>query len=437
RPDYAQGGMVWVDDSGDPSWVVKLFNGEIAPDDMDIDLFTVNKTTGAVSLGSAVEFDLSNFDTTGATEDDVIYFDGAAAAWGTLADITIDLATDVTGVLPNANLPAAMQLGTDDTTQGTLYLYGDSGTAGGAMRFYNAASEDTTAEYFLIEANSHLYIGPNTDTDQFIIKQSGGAQLTAGTLELGVNDTTVGSLYIYGAATASGGFIRLYNAADEDTTNEYHQITGDGGGLVMATNVGNLLTLADTQLSLPGLSGGTSYTLSLGTADTRRGRIFLYGDNAANGGTLYLYSSANKDITYDYWTVTADTDSLLIGPDADVDRYSFLANRLEATAAGFRAMSHVYTAPSTGTGLEVYYDSSTFGALIWAVTRPSTNVPLTIAASFINMNQTDGVRWSGRTTAEINAISSPSEGTVVYNSTLDTLCFYTGAAWRQVSHTAM
>lgn len=42
------------------------------------------------------------------------------------------------------------------------------------------------------------------------------------------------------------------------------------------------------------------------------------------------------------------------------------------------------------------------------------------------------------TTTQVNALTATSEeGDIVYNSTLDTICFYNGSSWRQVSHTAM
>ena len=41
------------------------------------------------------------------------------------------------------------------------------------------------------------------------------------------------------------------------------------------------------------------------------------------------------------------------------------------------------------------------------------------------------------TTTQINAIASPAEGLVVYNTTLNVLCFYDGTGWKKCSHTTM
>jgi len=41
------------------------------------------------------------------------------------------------------------------------------------------------------------------------------------------------------------------------------------------------------------------------------------------------------------------------------------------------------------------------------------------------------------TTTQINAIVSPAEGSVVYNTTLQVLCFRDSTGWRKVTHTTM
>lgn len=229
RPSYAAAGMVYWDDAADPVWTLYVYDGT-----NDIELFDVNTTTNTVI------FDPAKLDVGAHANDEVLAVVGGVAAFAAISSIQIDPSTDFnSGLVPNANLNPAMRLGTDDSVQGSIYLYGDSATAGAVARFYNAASEDTTVEYFVFEANQHLYIGPNTDTDQLILKLAGGMQLTAGALEIGVSDSIQGLLYLYGAATNSGGTIRLYNADNEDTTYDYYTIIGDGSGLILGTSVAN------------------------------------------------------------------------------------------------------------------------------------------------------------------------------------------------------
>ena len=39
-------------------------------------------------------------------------------------------------------------------------------------------------------------------------------------------------------------------------------------------------------------------------------------------------------------------------------------------------------------------------------------------------------------TSQRNSMTGLSQGAVVYDSDLDTICFYNGSAWRKVTHTA-
>ena len=52
-------------------------------------------------------------------------------------------------------------------------------------------------------------------------------------------------------------------------------------------------------------------------------------------------------------------------------------------------------------------------------------------------NNDEGIVLPRLTTTEINAISLPNTGLTVYNTTLNTLCFYNGSSWQKVSHTNM
>ena len=50
---------------------------------------------------------------------------------------------------------------------------------------------------------------------------------------------------------------------------------------------------------------------------------------------------------------------------------------------------------------------------------------------------TDGVLLPRMTTTQVNAISSPENGLTVYNTTLNTLCFYNGSSWQKVTSANM
>ena len=52
-------------------------------------------------------------------------------------------------------------------------------------------------------------------------------------------------------------------------------------------------------------------------------------------------------------------------------------------------------------------------------------------------NNDEGVALPRLTTTEINAISSPTQGLMAYNTTLNTICLYNGSSWQKVSHANM
>ena len=64
-------------------------------------------------------------------------------------------------------------------------------------------------------------------------------------------------------------------------------------------------------------------------------------------------------------------------------------------------------------------------------TSPSTNAFLDVTST------TKGVLLPRMTTTQVNAISSPENGLTVYNTTLNTLCFYNGTSWQKVTSANM
>ena len=76
----------------------------------------------------------------------------------------------------------------------------------------------------------------------------------------------------------------------------------------------------------------------------------------------------------------------------------------------------------------------------WGITASSNDLLITDEASVqgaVLFQNAKGIVPRNATTTQINAISTPNTGAMVYNTTLNTICFYNGSSWRQVSHTAM
>ena len=123
-----------------------------------------------------------------------------------------------------------LYIGKNDTQKGTLFLLGHTAgeVQGGAVALYTSADYDATIEYFLIQPNEDdLYIGPNNNPDSLInVGSSGLWQFTAGSVAIGVEDSVIGNITLYGGAAAStyGAGIFLQTSADHDTTINRYRI---------------------------------------------------------------------------------------------------------------------------------------------------------------------------------------------------------------------
>jgi hypothetical protein len=78
--------------------------------------------------------------------------------------------------------------------------------------------------------------------------------------------------------------------------------------------------------------------------------------------------------------------------------------------------------------LTVYATNNNVGI---GTTTPVATAKLEITST------TQGFLPPRMTTTQINAIASPAEGLIVYNTTLHELCFYDGTSWRKFSHSTM
>ena len=163
--------------------------------------------------------------------------------------------------------------------------------------------------------------------------------------------------------------------------------------------------------------------------------------NTAFGTNSIVFNEGNDNIGVGYF---AGFNSLT--SDGNV----FVGNK-----SGYSATTGDYNI-SIGTGVDVVSATTSgqlnIGNLIYgsglyqSTTQSSTpvdgrvgiGVAIPAASSILDLTSANkGFLPPRMTTTEINAISSPAAGLVVYNTTLAALCFYDGSGWRKVSHSAM
>jgi len=83
-----------------------------------------------------------------------------------------------------------------------------------------------------------------------------------------------------------------------------------------------------------------------------------------------------------------------------------------------------------GTGSVPHWEITASGSDL-IVNDTGTNV------GSVLFNNDEGVALPRLTTTQINAISSPTQGLMAYNTTLNTICFYNGSSWQKVNHANM
>jgi len=135
-----------------------------------------------------------------------------------------------------------------------------------------------------------------------------------------------------------------------------------------------------------------------------------------------------------------DTANIVMGNAAKSDSFSIdTRNDPGGNYTTLSFDSYQTTGTSTITLGDNYVNLGTAGSSRVTI-NSSGNVGIgttSPAAKLDIESTTSGVLLPRMTTAQVNAISSPSNGLTVYNTTLNTLCFYNGSSWQKVNHANM
>jgi hypothetical protein len=221
-----------------------------------------------------------------------------------------------------------LQLGTNGTTFGDFYLYGDGtgSSQGGMIRLYNAADHTSTNGGYNIKAwGDSLTFELQGGTDIFTYTNVDGAfRFPEGKLYAGTNDSKRGALYLFGDGTGStlGGEIFMYTGADHDTSpdpNYYHIRTISEDFYITAGGSTFLQWDHSASQWLMPQSGGLDVTGNITVGGTVDGRdIATDGtklDGIATGATAY----ADSDVDAHLNTGTATTGEVLSWTGTDYD----------------------------------------------------------------------------------------------------------------------
>jgi len=190
---------------------------------------------------------------------------------------------------------------------------------------------------------------------------------------------------------------------------------------------------------------GTDPILRIGDSNTQKGTIYL---GNSGHGIKRNYNTAND---VGFWTTSGNlylsseglsTSKFVLLNNGNVGIGTSTSNA-PLQFANTTVNRKVVLFEETNNDNQYYGFGINAGALRYQIGNLSASHIFYAGASSttsnelfrINGNQT--VTYVPLTTAQINALTGMIQGTVVMNSTLNTLCFYNGTSWRQLSHSAM
>jgi hypothetical protein len=230
------------------------------------------------------------------------------------------------------------------------------------------------------------------------------AHSTVHVQRIGVSDTTFSAstdakLFV-GANNVSGGEnqIAVYRNMTNEGASQHH------GFCDASTATGAIASGINSYDSVITVSGGTQDHLA----------GFQFRCNFTGGTTPLVYG---------FWSganVTSGTVTTNYG--------SFAAN---PTGAGTitNNIAHYVAEQTRGTNNAAFVSRGATGSLLGAAS--TTDVPVSSALLELK-STTKGLLLPRLTTAERDAISSPAEGLVIYNSTTKVMNFYNGTSWGSV-----
>lgn len=166
--------------------------------------------------------------------------------------------------------------------------------------------------------------------------------------------------------------------------------------------------------------------------------------NGSDGSFLKLDSNVSVDLqaikdasgnvaAFEISTTQAKaTKTLSIGSPSDASSGTLT---IQGGLSGQAFYDRSYTGTGTAT-IHTFYGTNGEFYLYRQIGGVGANImsfdQITGYGKFIN-----GTLFLSKTTAEINAVVTPPISLTFWNTDLKTLCFYDGAGWKKVTHTAM
>ena len=263
------------------------------------------------------------------------------------------------------------------------------------------------------------------------------------------------------------------------TTISYSWANGGQGPLKFNNAAGEVMRLSAGGNCLIGTTTDSGYKLVVNGDTLINNKIISLSntDTSGNSGFVSKFTSVNANSRS--WKMTSDVDDygdFVLGISTtqsgntysnvlriDRDKAATFSSSVTATQATLKA-NNVFNQDGDGQitirgasvpekVLLIGFDTTSNYSYLQSIWQGNSAKPLVlqpfsgnvlistntdIASSKLTIESTtQGVLVPRMTTTQINAIGSPANGLIAYNTTLAVLCFYDGSGWRKVSHSSM
>lgn len=309
-----------------------------------------------------------------------------------------------------------------------LQARGSGGTNMGTFLFQGRTPYGTTSDYLTLSS-------AEVDAKTALIK---GGRLSVGGYPVTTPTTAQGNLYVKRNTSSSG------TGADTVATfiNTDSGAYGGGGYIDIIGNSNDFASGGIRVKNGTHTDGQIYYSAGSRT-------VFLESNirtGSSSGGLQFKWQGSTKFYVNAAGSVGIGTTSpsyklhVIGGNDAGI-----IAERDTSGSEGqifMLAGSNVNVIASKGAGNNTKQLNFNIGVATRMVIDTSGNVGIGTqspnSSALLDVSSTTkGVLLPRMTTTQINAISNPAEGLTVFNTLLNTLCFYNGVAWRKVSDSNM
>ena len=339
------------------------------------------------------------------------------------------------------------------TQNGTAQFFTGNRYKGGA-NLYIIGNSQTPQDTVLINSSTNrIAIGGHTDTPAYLLSIGGtlqnttSAYLSTDSGNVGIGTTSVnstleiykasGTNYIYltnGTSGTNNGVVLRFNNTDymgmigTFTSGELKVGGFNSGGYFMTfySNNSERMRLTPSGRLLIGTSTESTYILDAnGTVRVQGTELRL--DNGTTG-TLNIYSATPIINFFSGGGYTfGRSGTTMIWNSANIALQ--ISGNSGYTLDG--SSGHVWRTALSGGAALARLDTG--GSLSIGNSSTAAN-----ASSILDLTSTTkGFLPPRMTTAQINAITTPAEGLIAFNTTISHLCVYQAGAWAKLSHSPM